>query len=477
MSVRVNGPVYVVRCFSWFLLSFCDTRATRIAPAPTPIASIISPFCPLFLPTPLSDISVDFPENRPCSFRRGPQEAMRWLTRLDVFPKFDAKFEQDARHRTAVGGVFSLLSLFIIATLVVGEVRYFFSTVEQHEMYVDHNLGGMMDITVNITFPRVPCDLITADVVDSFGNFAKDVEHDTVKTRVDRLTLEKISEARPLVDENKKLTKALDPDGAEKENCPSCYGAEPEPGACCHTCDDVRRAYAQRKWVFNEDDISVAQCAEERLRKASLAKSQEGCNLFAKYKVTRVTGNIHFVPGRMFSVLGQHLHDLGGKLARELNLSHIVHSLEFGEQFPGQMNPMEGLVNTRGAVDATEEVNGRFSYFVKVVPTQYEVASFLGVGKVVESNQYSVTHHFTAIPKGEAADRQPALVPGVFITYDLSPIRVFVLEKHPYPSFVHLLLQLCAVGGGVFTVAGIVDALIFHGVRRVQRKMQEGKQF
>ncbi|RNF16522.1 ERGIC and golgi family 3 [Trypanosoma conorhini] len=405
---------------------------------------------------------------------------MRWLARLDVFPKFDAKFEQDARQRTAVGAAFSLLSLLIIAALVVGEVRYFFSTVEQHEMYVDPNLGGMMDITVNITFPRVPCDLITADAVDTFGNFAEDVERDTVKTRVDSRTLHKISEARPLVDEKKKLTKALDPDGAEKENCPSCYGAEPEPGACCHTCDDVRRAYAQRKWVFNEDDISVAQCAEERLRKASLLSSQEGCNLFARYNVARVTGNIHFVPGRMFSVMGQHLHDFKGKMVRELNLSHIVHTLEFGARFPGQLNPMDGLVNTRGAVDATQEVNGRFSYFVKVVPTQYQVASLLGVGKVVESNQYSVTHHFTASPRNGSAAAEagtnPQLVPGVFITYDLSPIKVFVLETHPYSSFVHLLLQLCAVGGGVFTVAGIVDAAVFHGVRRVQRKMQEGKQ-
>ncbi|EAN84542.1 hypothetical protein C3747_49g187 [Trypanosoma cruzi] len=405
---------------------------------------------------------------------------MRWLGQLDVFPKFDTKFEQDARQRTAIGGIFSLLSLLIIAVLVIGEVRYFFSTVEQHEMYVDPDIGGTMEITVNITFPRVPCDLITADAIDAFGTFAEGVERDTVKSRVAASTLEKISEARPLVDEKKKITKALDPSGAEKENCPSCYGAEPEPGACCHTCEDVRRAYSLRRWVFNEDDVSVEQCAEERLRKAAILSSQEGCNLFVNYKVARVTGNIHFVPGRMFNLMGQHLHDFRGKTVRQLNLSHIVHTLGFGERFPGQVNPMDGLVNLRGAVDATEEVNGRFSYFVKVVPTQYQSASILGVGSVVESNQYSVTHHFTPSPSAElsaaAAESSPVMVPGVFITYDLSPIKVFVFEKHPYSSVLHLVLQLCAVGGGVFTVAGLVDSVIFHGVRRVQRKMQQGKQ-
>ncbi|KEG07376.1 ERGIC and golgi family 3 [Trypanosoma grayi] len=405
---------------------------------------------------------------------------MRSLSQLDVFPKFDMKFEQDARQRTVLGGLFSVLSLIIITFLVVGEVRYFCSTVEHHEMYVDPHLGGTMDIIVNVTFPRVPCDLITADAVDTFGTFAEGAERNTVKTRVESATLSAISEARPIVDEKKKMTKAIDPDGAEKENCPSCYGAERDPGDCCPTCDDVRRAYAIRGWVLNVDDISVEQCAEERLRQAAVISGKEGCNVYTTYTVARVTGNIHFVPGRMFSLMGRHLHDYKGETVRRLNLSHIVHTLEFGERFPGQSNPLDGLANIRGAVDPSEEVNGRFSYFVKIVPTHYQVASFLGLGAVVESNQYSVTHHFTASQSSEEgalkADTAPSLVPGVFITYDLSPIKVSVLETHPYSSIVHLLLQLCAVGGGVFTVAGLLDSFLFHGIRRVQRKMNQGKQ-
>lgn len=405
------------------------------------------------------------------------------ISRLDVFPKFDAKFEQDARQRTALGGVFSLLSLFVIALLVAGEVRYYFSTVEQHEMYVDPHLGGVMDITVNVSFPRVPCDLITVDAIDSFGVFAEGVERNTIKTRVHAETLAKISEARPLLDEKRTKTAAVDTSGGEKKNCPSCYGAEPVPGACCHTCDDVRRAYALKDWVFNEDDISVHQCAEERLQQAARISNKEGCNVYAKYNVARVTGNIHFIPGRMFQLMGRHMHEFTGDTVRRLNLSHIFHTLEFGERFPGQLNPLEGLVNVRGAVDATEAVNGRFSYFVKIVPTQYHTSPVLGlgvVGNVVESNQYSVTHHFTPLEEksdGAAkAESNPSLVPGVFVTYDLSPIKVSVVKTHPYSSLVHLFLQLCAVGGGVFTVAGLVDACCFYSIRQVRRKMRQGKQ-
>ncbi|ORC84504.1 ERGIC and golgi family 3 [Trypanosoma theileri] len=390
------------------------------------------------------------------------------------------KFEQDARQRTVLGGLFSLLSLLVIAVLVVGEVRYFFSTVEQHEMYVDPKLGGMMSITVNLTFPSVPCDLVTADAIDAFGVFAEGVERNTIKTRVDAVTLESITQARPLVDEKKKITKAIDPDGAEKENCPSCYGAERDPGDCCPTCDDVRRAYTMRGWAFNIDDISVEQCAEERLRQAALVTGKEGCNVYAKFDVARVTGNIHFIPGRMFNVMGHHLHDFKGETVRRLNLSHIVHTLNFGERFPGQNNPLDGMSNIRGARNPNEAVNGRYSYFVKVVPTQYQVNTFFGSSDIVESNQYSVTQHFTARENSEEnaekAGTSQSLVPGIFISYDLSPIKVFVLETRPYSSVVHLILQLCAVGGGVFTVAGLVDSFLFHGIRRVQRKMREGKQ-
>ena len=40
----------------------------------------------------------------------------------------------------------------------------------------------------------------------------------------------------------------------------------------------------------------------------------------------------------------------------------------------------------------------------------------------------------------------------------------------------HFLLQLCAIGGGVFTVMGLVDALFYHGSIKIKRKMQMGKQ-
>lgn len=410
---------------------------------------------------------------------------MQRLRQFDVFPKFDRKFEADARQRTAIGGIFSLLSIAVILLLLIEELRYFASIIEHHEMYVDPVMGGDLAIQLNVTFHRVPCDLISMDAQDAFGVYADNVEPKTVKTRVDAVTDQAISKARSILNEGKVMTKAIDPDGAEKENCPSCYGAERLPGDCCHTCDEVRLAYERKGWQFNVDDISVEQCAEDRVRLASLAASSEGCNLYAAFSVSRAAGNIHFIPGRIYHGIGLRMQDVMSATISQLNLSHTIHTMEFGERFPGQKNPLEGVALIRGA-DALnpEAVSGRFSYFLKVVPTTYQRRSLLtGLQTVVESNQYSASHHFTSSEDPADSSNHPKnpakglsrLIPGVFISYDLSPIKVVVQREHPYPSFAHFLLQLCAVCGGVLTVAGILDALLFHGVRR-WRKIREGKQ-
>ncbi len=59
--------------------------------------------------------------------------------------------------------------------------------------------------------------------------------------------------------------------------------------------------------------------------------------------------------------------------------------------------------------------------------------------------------------------------------YDLSPITVQYTERRP--SLAHFLTSLCAIVGGVFTVASFVDALVYHGSRALKRKVTLGKFF
>ncbi len=171
-----------------------------------------------------------------------PRHNMQSLRRIDIFPKFDAKFEQDARDKTIVGAVFSLLAVVLIVVLVIGELRYFLSIEQRHELFVDPVIGGDMEIEVNVSFPQVPCDLMTLDAVNAFGEYQGNLDHNTVKHRINSNDLQHISKARPMENGGKVATVPTHEDGQPKTDCGSCYGAELHPGECCHSCNDVEVA-------------------------------------------------------------------------------------------------------------------------------------------------------------------------------------------------------------------------------------------
>ena len=88
---------------------------------------------------------------------------------------------------------------------------------------------------------------------------------------------------------------------------------------------------------------------------------------------------------------------------------------------------------------------GIFKYFLKVVPTTFK----RGYGRMVQSNQFSVTEYDAAQPQGGMQ------MPAVWFLYDLSPISVDIVESHP--SLLHFLTRMCAVVGGGFTVTGVLS--------------------
>jgi len=103
-------------------------------------------------------------------------------------------------------------------------------------------------------------------------------------------------------------------------------------------------------------------------------------------------------------------------------------------------------------VQKPSEKAGVYTYNIKLVPTIYAP---LG-GEEVQTNQFSVATQFR--PAIVAGMQQPVL-PGVFFVYDFSPFMVKREERRE--SLAELLIGLCAVAGGVFTVASIVDSWVF----------------
>jgi hypothetical protein len=62
---------------------------------------------------------------------------------------------------------------------------------------------------------------------------------------------------------------------------------------------------------------------------------------------------------------------------------------------------------------------------------------------------------------------------GVFFTYEISPMLVIYTQRSK--SFMHFLTGVCAIVGGIFTVAGMFDSVIYSAERSLKKKIELGK--
>lgn len=292
---------------------------------------------------------------------------------------------------------------------------------------------------------------------------------------------------------------------------PSPPPAQGFASTCCNTCDDVRAAYgrvhlarsvgadgAEKLEQADWKEHALCQHDAQLIDPASLADIHEGCNVYGHLQVRRaarhraraperaaaraappshtpsaprcracraragppgaqvnkVAGNFHVAPGRAFASAQGHLvHEFKPFEMSSWNTSHAIHSLSFGPSYKGQLNPLDGVAKLNAHGSAL------YQYYVKVVPTTYRK---LG-GRVLHSCQYSVTEAVRTID-ADAGRSMEFVLPGVFFIYDISPIKVSYEESRT--SFWAFITSLCAIIGGVYVVAGMVDAALYSVGRK-----------
>merc|ERR1712232_257038 len=83
-------------------------------------------------------------------------------------------------------------------------------------------------------------------------------------------------------------------------------------------------------------------------------------------------------------------------------------------------------------------------HYIKVIPTTYRFHD----GDELDGYTYTVNNRET----------QRGFTPTVTFSYDFQPLRVVVSEERMELST--FLTQVCAIIGGVFTVTGIIDAIL-----------------
>ncbi|KAI1260083.1 DUF1692-domain-containing protein [Xylariaceae sp. FL1019] len=420
------------------------------------------------------------------------------FTRLDAF----TKTVEDARIRTTSGGIVTIVSLIVVLYLAWGEWSDYRRIVIHPELIVDKGRGERMEIHMNVTFPKLPCELLTLDVMDVSGEQQHGVLHGVKKVR-----LQPANQGGAVIDTTALALHSKDESAAhlDPDYCGGCYGAPSPPNAakpgCCNSCDEVREAYAQASWAFGRGE-GVEQCQREHYAEKLDEQRHEGCRIEGDIRVNKVVGNFHFAPGRSFSNGNMHVHDLKNYWDSPVRHSfeHQIHQLRFGPQLPEDLSSkhsrntgytnhhLNPLDNSR---QQTDDPNFNFMYFVKVVPTAYlplsssgskQVVSDGGLGNLgsafdgsLETHQYSVTSHKRSLVGGddkaeghEERTHARGGIPGVFFSYDISPMKVVNREERA-KTFAGFLTGLCAVLGGTLTVAAAVDRVTYEGSTRLKK--------
>ncbi|BAT89920.1 Protein disulfide-isomerase [Vigna angularis] len=214
---------------------------------------------------------------------------------------------------------------------------------------------------------------------------------------------------------------------------------------------------ASQKPAALEDKSNAAENAKRP------APSAGGCRIEGYVRVKKVPGNL-IISARSDS----HSFD-----ASQMNMSHVINNLFFGKKVtPRAMSDVKLLIPYIGS--SHDRLSGRsfsntrdfganvtIEHYIQIVKT--EVVNRKG-HRLIE--EYEYTAHSSV---AHSVD-----IPVAKFHLELSPMQVLITENQR--SFSHFITNVCAIIGGVFTVAGILDSIL-HNTIRMMKKVELGKNF
>lgn len=187
-----------------------------------------------------------------------------------------------------------------------------------------------------------------------------------------------------------------------------------------------------------------------------------GCRVEGFVRVKKVPGNLV-----VSAHSGAHSFD-----ASQINVSHVISQFTFGKHLSKRMqsavqrlSPYVGGSHDRltghSYIAKREDIdaNVTIEHYLQVVKTELVSRQEF---KILE--EYEYTAHSSLVHSLD--------IPVAKFHFEPSPMQVLVTEVPK--SFSHFITNVCAIIGGVFTVAGILDAIL-HNTIRLVKKVELGK--
>lgn len=345
---------------------------------------------------------------------------MKALRRFDLY----RKVPRDLTEPTVSGAAVSCCTVFIGLYLFLSEFFVFTQRRWESEMFIDESkTEEKLQINLDVTLPMMPCELLSFDAQDVMGSHEVDAHGNLWK--------ERLTSKGDMI--------------AREEIKNSHYGASSQ---------------LTRHAVFDYGNQDV-----DRIKQ--MIHSGEGCRVVGFVRVNKVPGNVHLSTYSHSYLFGSLYQE-----TRNMNISHTINHFSFGDdldisyvkqnfQGTGIVSPLDGasqIVNEKAKTGVFVD-SSIFEYYTKVVPTTYVPLSAKSVH----------VYQFTANSNKIMNQQMPSL----YFRYDFSPVTVRYQETRE--SLSHFLVQICAVIGGIFTVAGLVDSVIHKSIVHIAKKAQYGK--
>ncbi|KAI9186220.1 hypothetical protein LWI28_015019 [Acer negundo] len=191
-----------------------------------------------------------------------------------------------------------------------------------------------------------------------------------------------------------------------------------------------------------------------------------GCRIEGYVRVKKVPGNL-IISARS----GAHSFD-----TTEMNMSHVISHLSFGRKIsPQVLSDVKRMIPYLGG--SHDRLNGRsfinhrelganvtIEHYLQIVKTEVMMRKKFGEISLLEEYEYTAHSSLS----------HSVYIPATKFHIELSPMQVVVSENPR--SFSHFITNVCAIVGGVFTVAGILDSIL-HNTIRMMKKVELGKNF